>query len=218
MTDRLPLFPLRSVLFPGLVLPLLVFEERYRRLVRDLIALPPDEPRRFGVVAIRAGAEAGDPSPELYDVGCTAEIREIDALPDGRFRLVTVGGTRFRLRDVDSSRPYLVGEVSPLGEEVGDTDVAAVLAARVRRRYARYLRALLDARGEPEADAPELPDEPLVLSYVVPATALLLLEERQALLAAPDVASRLRAALPIVNREVSLLERLRCIPALELYQ
>ena len=92
MTSALPLFPLGTVLFPGLVLPLHVFEERYRSLVRDLMALPTGSPREFGVVAIRRGWEVDSGSPiTLYDVGCTAAVREITEHEDGKFDLVTVG-------------------------------------------------------------------------------------------------------------------------------
>jgi len=108
MTARLPLFPLGTVLFPGLVLPLHVFEPRYRDLVRDLLALPAGQAREFGVVAIQRGWEvgaeavAGDATAPatsatltLHEVGCTAEIRQVTELPDGRFDLTTVGRRRF---------------------------------------------------------------------------------------------------------------------------
>src|SRR5581483_6740396 len=112
VTEALPLFPLNSVLFPGLVLPLHVFEERYRRLVADLVAGP--EPRRFGVVAIRDGREvaptgpddgapgplaglAPDPFDAVFDVGCVAEIATVQEQPDGRYELIATGTTRFRV-------------------------------------------------------------------------------------------------------------------------
>ena len=103
------MFPLGTVLFPGLVLPLHIFEERYRDLVRHLVALPADAPREFGVVAIRQGWEtlpAAGPATTapasaavtLHEVGCTAELRQVTELPDGRFDIVTVGRRRFRDR------------------------------------------------------------------------------------------------------------------------
>src|SRR5207248_5108048 len=69
VTVRLPLFPLGSVLFPGLVLPLNIFEARYRALARDLLAIPEDEPRQFGVVAIRDGSEVAPSGPGAADAG-----------------------------------------------------------------------------------------------------------------------------------------------------
>ena len=103
MGELIPLFPLGTPLFPGVVLPLQIFEPRYRRLVHDLLALPEGSDRRFfGVVAIRQGweVEAVAPAEALYDVGCTARVQAGRPQPDGGFRVVTVGGDRFRLLDV----------------------------------------------------------------------------------------------------------------------
>src|SRR6202041_2864182 len=124
MSQSLPLFPLGTVLFPGLLLPLHIFEERYRRLVRDLLTEP--EPRQFGVIAIRKGRETGvDGVSALYEIGCTATLRRVDELDDGRFDLITVGTQRFRLLALDQTRPYLQGEVELLAEDAGDQAAAA---------------------------------------------------------------------------------------------
>ncbi|MFD2092277.1 LON peptidase substrate-binding domain-containing protein [Blastococcus deserti] len=133
MGELIPLFPLGTPLFPGVVLPLQIFEPRYRRLVRDLLSLPEAGDRRFfGVVAIRQGweVERVAPAAALYDVGCTARVRSVRQQPDGGFRITTVGGERFRLVDVvvADDPPYLRGEVEWLAEEeaaeeaAGDTD------------------------------------------------------------------------------------------------
>ncbi len=218
-TERLPLFPLGSVLFPGLLLPLHIFEDRYRRLVRDLVARPENAPHRFGVVAIRRGAEAGDLSPDLYDIGCTAELRQVEPLADGRFNIVAVGGTRFRLYDVDGSRPYLVGAVELLPDEVGDRLAAAGLARRLRSVFSGYLSALQDLQAMQDGEGPtppSLPEDPVQLSYLVAATALLDLGAKQRLLAEPDAVARLQAALTLVARERAIVERLHAVPAPEL--
>jgi Lon protease-like protein len=119
--DVIPLFPLGTPLFPGVVLPLHVFEPRYRRLVRDLLELPEGAARCFGVVAIRQGWEVEDvaPAEALYDVGCTARLQTVRPQPDGGFGIVTVGGDRFRLLDVvvGEDPPYLQAEVEWLAEE-----------------------------------------------------------------------------------------------------
>jgi len=84
MPEMLPLFPLGAVLYPGMLLPLNIFEERYRQLVRDLLDQP--EPREFGVIAIRHGRETGiDGVSDLYEVGCTAEVRQVEEHEDGRY-------------------------------------------------------------------------------------------------------------------------------------
>src|SRR5215831_15157203 len=102
MSQTMPLFPLGTVLFPGLVLPLHIFEERYRQLVRELIQRPDDVPKRFGVVAIREGREVGpDGIRALHEVGCAAELRAVEPYDDGRFDIVTTGSHRFRLTAID---------------------------------------------------------------------------------------------------------------------
>jgi uncharacterized protein len=220
VTARLPLFPLGTVLFPGLVLPLQVFEPRYRTLVQELMAQPADRAREFGVVAIRRGWEVqhGGPgglamggSPTLHDVGCTAEIRQITELPDGRYELVTVGRRRFRVEDLRSDEaPYLVADVEWLDEGAGDAEFASELAAAVLQLFQRYLALM--RRHAPEVGE-QLPDRPDVLSYLVAASAALSLDDRQRLLAAADTVRRLHAERSLLRREVTLLSRLRAVPA-----
>lgn len=227
MSAPLPLFPLGTVLYPGLVLPLHVFEDRYRSLVRDLVARPDGTgPREFGVVAIRRGWEVEHAAPGtatdapgspragasmvLHDVGCSAEIRKVTEHPDGRFDLVTVGRRRFRLAAVDQrAAPYLTAQVEWLPEELGEPGLADALAPGVLAVFQRYLRQV---RAQTEGTGEQLPDEPTVLSYLVAATASLSLDDRQRLLAVPDTASRLRAERRLLGREVALLEQVRAVP------
>ena len=117
MSTTLPLFPLGSVLYPGLVLPLHIFEERYRQLVADLLDGP--EPREFGVIAIRHGRETGiDGVSSLYDAGCTAVLQRAERYDDGRYDLVTVGGQRFRLLGLGDAQPYFTGDAQLLPDDV----------------------------------------------------------------------------------------------------
>jgi Lon protease-like protein len=129
MGELIPLFPLGSPLFPGVVLPLQIFEPRYRRLMHDLLAHPESgDGRFFGVVAIRQGWEVEQvaPAQALYDVGCAARVQAVRPQPDGGFRIVTVGGERFRLLDVvvGDDPPYLQGEVEWLDEEAAAEEAA----------------------------------------------------------------------------------------------
>jgi ATP-dependent Lon protease len=122
MGELIPLFPLGTPLFPGVVMPLQIFEPRYRRLMHDLLALPESGDRRFfGVVAIRQGWEVEHfaPTEALYDIGCTARVQAARPQPDGGFRIVTVGGERFRLLDVvvGDDPPYLQAEIEWLVDE-----------------------------------------------------------------------------------------------------
>jgi Lon protease-like protein len=215
MTDMLPLFPLGTVLYPGLMLPLHIFEARYRQLVRDL--LEGNEPRCFGVIAIRKGRETGvDGVSGLYEIGCTATLREVTEHEDGRFNLVTVGTQRFRLGQLDhDSRPYLRGEVELLGEDTGEEMAAGLAAQAVQRAFREYLDALATAR-ETRVSVPDLPDEPAALSYLVAATMVVDLSVRQALLAEPDALGRLTAERTLLSRETMMLRSLTSAPAPDL--
>lgn len=212
MAETLPLFPLGTVLYPGMILPLHIFEERYRRLVRDLLDSP--EPRKFGVIAIRRGRETGPSARELYHVGCTAIVREVTAHVDGRFELETVGGDRFRLLAVDRSRPYLQGSVEPLPDRI-DEPAALPAVPAARAAFAEYL-TIFPERGGPTIKVSELPDEPVLLSYVIAAAMILDLPEHQALLEAADAASRLAGERALLRRELTILRATRTRPAPDL--
>jgi uncharacterized protein len=210
MGEKLPLFPLGTVLFPGLLLPLHIFEERYRQLVGDLLAGP--EPRRFGVIAIRKGRETGvDGVSSLYEIGCTATLRRVTEHPDGRYDLVTVGTGRFRLTGLDHTGAYLRGEVEPVAEPTGDEAAAAAAASAVQRAFTGYLGAL--AKRGAEVSVPDLPDEPVLLSYLVAATIVLDLPDRQELLAQPDALARLEAERTLLARETAMLGTFTSAPA-----
>jgi Lon protease-like protein len=218
MSFRLPLFPLGSVLYPGLVLPLHIFEERYRQLVADLLAGP--EPRRFGVIAIRRGRETGiDGVSALYPVGCTAVLQQAERHDDGRYDLITVGAERFRLLgqlgESGDQKPYLSGDVDLLPDEVGDEAEAAVALLAVQRAFRSYLGLLAD-RGGARITIPELPDEPMLMSYLVAAAVVADLPEKQRLLAEPDAVRRLIAERALLSREMQMLRSLTATPAPDL--
>jgi Lon protease-like protein len=213
MSELLPLFPLSTVLFPGMRLPLHIFEERYRQLVTDLRARP--EPRRFGVIAIRKGREVGaDGITALHEVGCVATVRQVTPHPDGRFDLATVGTERFRLLRVDDSLPYFQGEVELLKDESpdGPGEAEAFAVSRVQAGFRAYLNALAD-RGGGVISVADLPDEPVLLSYVVGAAMIIDLPERQSLLAAPAALERLRLERSLLVRETAMLRATTSRPA-----
>ncbi|MFL6238428.1 MAG: LON peptidase substrate-binding domain-containing protein [Actinomycetes bacterium] len=210
MTVRIPLFPLATVLFPGVPLPLHIFEERYRLLIRELMALPPEQPRRFGVVAIREGREVGaDGVRALHSVGCTAELRHVQQYDDARFDIVTVGASRFTVHEIDTSAPYFQADVEFLAEH---PTAAEKLTAVVSELFTSYLAALGTARQLP-IDPPDLPEDALLLSYLVAATTLLDVPDKQRLLETPDADARLRAEAELLHREVRLLRLLSAVPS-----
>jgi Lon protease-like protein len=209
---RLPIFPLATVLVPGLVLPLHIFEPRYRILVEALMALPEGAPRQFGVIALRSGFEASaeEGEPDVHAVGCTAELREVTPYADGRFDIVSVGETRFRLTglDPDAGTPYYTGIVEFLPESDGEGDVER-LAGVVTRLFAEYRRGL-------GVEVSALPDDPQVVSYLIAAAVVLLLPDRQALLEQPTTAERLLAERDLLRSECALVKAFRSLPAVDL--
>ncbi|MCZ9350643.1 LON peptidase substrate-binding domain-containing protein [Streptomyces mutabilis] len=236
-TVRLPLFALNSVLFPGLVLPLNIFEERYRAMMRELLKTPEDEPRRFAVVAIRDGHEVARSAPGLPDptalpelgpaagfgpdplkafhkVGCIADAATIRERSDGTFEVLATGTTRVRLRSVDASGPFLTAELEPLDEEPGDE--AGALAEGVLRSFRQYQKRLAGARERSLATGAELPDEPGVVSYLVAAAMMLDTPTKQRLLQAPDTASRLRDELKLLRSETAIIRTLPSLPSSDL--
>jgi len=142
---EIPLFPLHTVLCPGIVLPLHIFEDRYRALTRHCL----DTGEPFGVVLIREGREVGSSNLSLAGVGALVEIREAGRYPDGRYDLLAAATGRFAIESVDPERrPYLVADVTPLEDEVGDETKAERLAASAIRRFVRYLELMRARDGE----------------------------------------------------------------------
>jgi uncharacterized protein len=234
---ELPLFPLHTVLCPGIALPLHIFEERYRTMVRDCL----DTSKPFAVTLIREGNEVGGGSVSFCAMGTLAEIRQVGRYPDGRFDLLVVGTRRFAIRSVTIDRePYLVADIDELDEVVGDDALARDLANRATRRFVRYLELLqprdgetadeIDVRveveteaasseAEAETDDPSLlgvegserrvviPDDPTTLSYLLAGILQIELPRRQALLEADTTEERLRAIIALIEREVMFLRR-----------
>jgi Lon protease-like protein len=142
---ELPLFPLNSVLCPGIALPLHIFEERYRALVRHCL----ETKSPFGVVLIKQGREVGLGAISFTGIGTIAEIRDAGTYEDGRYDLLVVGTRRFEVRRVLSGkRPYLVAEVELIDETVGDPELAQRLAMRATRKFVSYLELLQPRDGE----------------------------------------------------------------------
>jgi uncharacterized protein len=236
-TARLPLFPLNAVLFPGLVLPLNVFEERYRAMMRELLKTPEEEPRRFAVVAIRDGHELAPTAPGLPDqtalpekgpaagfgadpvqafhaVGCIADAATIREREDGSFEVLATGATRVKLLSIDVSGPFLTAELEELPEERGEG--AGALAEGVLRAFRAYQQRLAGASQRSLSTGAELPDEPSVVSYLVAAAAVLDTPTKQRLLQAPDTATRLGEELKLLRAETAVLRHLPSLPSVEL--
>jgi uncharacterized protein len=211
----LKLFPLGTVLYPGSLLPLHIFEDRYRRLVSELLDQANGR-RRFGVVAIKAGREAWDDGySELHDIGCTAVIQRVEAYHDGRFDILAIGESRFRVDELDTSSELVSGSVTTLEDSSGPRSVE--LARRVGRLFGTYVEALRSAGGIlSDDDTDDLPPSPTALSYAVADGMILDLGDKQALLAAGSTDERLTLELEYLHREAVLVRAFAMRPAVEL--
>lgn len=206
-TDVIPLFPLSTLLVPGLLLPLRLFEPRYLELASDLLTLPAAQ-RQFGVVAIRHGREVGlAGGSELYDVGTLAAVSDLSTNPDGTFNLQTSGTRRFRILELDLSKAYLQARVEYLPEIAGEG--AAGWAQLVAADFESY-RSVMGLA----VNTTDMPPE--VLSYVVTAALVAPIGERQILLSAPDTTTRLTLAHRALRQELAIMRVLASVPAVDL--
>jgi Lon protease-like protein len=213
VTESLPMFPLNTVVFPGVSVPLHVFEDRYRALVHELLRIDDPTERLFGSVAIREGYEVGERGGQsLHRVGCLLQLTEVDAHADGTFDIVAVARGRLRLDAIDASGPFLSGTVD-LIEDVDD-DVDQEVVALALATFERYRERLSEVHGEPVLEG-HLPRDPTYLSWSLAATALLTLRDRQALLEAEDAATRLILVTDLLRQELRAMNVIPSLPATE---
>ena len=201
---ELPLFPLHTVLFPGRPLPLHVFEQRYREMLRHCL----DGDRRFGVVAIRSGAEVGDRA-DFFDVGTIAEIERVEELEDGRANIVTRGAQRFRIDAVLNGTSYLRAQAAPLPDPPPGKS-AERRAQALRNVLIPYLAAL----GAPSQMLERVPTAPEALGWLAASTLQVELPVLQQLLELDDCGSRLDKTLQILRREAGIVRHFGTVASL----
>ena len=196
---RLPIFPLGTVLFPNGLLPLHIFEEQYRRMLRDAQHNDP----AFVVALSRGAAESGIPL-RPRGVGTACRISGVTPRPDGRSDIVVTGRYRVRIGDLEWSNGYATGDIEMLEETIDDGEVVAARYGTMRRRFAAYLRLIERLVGDalPKLDTT---DNPSVGSWIVGETLTLHTWERQELLEATTVDERLEILDAYLRRETALL-------------
>lgn len=203
-TYTLPLFPLRLVMFPGQLLPLHVFEPRYRLMVNRCIA----EREPFGIVLMREDIpdwRAFDGEVALpHLVGTTAFIRQVERLADGRLNIVTVGLDRFVIRRLLFDMPYLRAEVEEFPLQETEDETLAASAASLRRLLNSYLQRLSEVI-DAEIDADDMPDEPEELAFLTASTLQIPWDDKQHLLVIPDLRDLMTSELELLSRETMLL-------------
>jgi len=192
------LFPLHVVLFPGSAIPLHVFEPRYRAMMERVL----NGDRRFGVVAIRRGREAGGYA-ETFRIGTAAVIEQVQRAADGTMAIIITGRERFALNVRLPDDPYPLGEVTLLEEPLGEHPSKELPGARAAVN--RYLSVVARVHGD-DVVAPILPDDIIAASFALASSLALDLRERQELLEAPDTRARLKLVAEKAKREAMLLE------------
>jgi Lon protease-like protein len=205
--DELALFPLNTVLFPGMPLQLHIFEERYKLMINQCV----QEDRPFGVVLIREGLEALGPLAKPFGVGCTARVVNVSPLTDGQMNIDTVGEERFKILQVTDGKPYLTAQIEafPLDEN----NVAEIMQAadELRPWLIRYLE-ILAGMGDLEVDFDQIPQNPVDLAY----TSAFILQTnsstKQTLLEAYNAVNMLSSLQNLYRRETALLKAMQTQP------
>ena len=206
------MFPLNAVLYPGVSVPLHVFEDRYRALVHHLLRTEDPSQRLFGSVAIREGYEVGDHGTQsLYRIGVRLQLTEVEARADGSFDVVAVGRDRIQLDRLLTTGDYPVGEVTLLPGRA--TEVPEEVVEQARATFTAYRHVLRSIAGDPLQG--ELPKDPTYLSWTLAACTPLPMGERQQLLEANDAAERLVLVTDLLRAELRAINVITSLPATE---
>lgn len=201
----LPLFPLNTVLFPRMPLPLHIFEPRYQEMMTRCIR----ERIGFGVLLITDGGEVGE-SAETVTVGTVARVVNADELDDGRMNMLTMGVVRFRLLKTFNHHPYMSGNIETWEDDMGDAKVLAKLTKEAHRSYINYVAELAELMDEDERPGQIVaPMDPQMLSYTIAANLQVPNEDKQKLLEVETVEERLARELELLDAEQGFLQRVK---------
>ncbi|MEX1019804.1 MAG: LON peptidase substrate-binding domain-containing protein [Litorilinea sp.] len=199
---QMPLFPLNLVLFPGMVLPLHIFEPRYREMMNRCI----DENIPFGVVMIHQGEEVGGGALP-FEVGTAARITRVERLDDGRMNITAVGTQRFRILELDQSRSYLQAKVAQFPIVNGSTRAASALVQKVRPKIMEYVELLGEA-SHTELKLDRLPEDPTTLAFLVAIAIQINNADKQKLLELPGIPEMLDRERYLLSWEIMLLKHM----------
>lgn len=201
-----PLFPLNTVIFPGQVMPLHIFEPRYQIMIKECIA----QDSAFGVVLIHHGSEVGDYA-DPYPVGTTARIKQVDQLSNGLIDLICVGEERFRIQTLSRERPYLTAEIEywpweKAGEPALDQDLE-----EIRLQLANYLQTLANLTHS-SIQIGDLPSDPIKIASLSAIALRVSNQEKQDLLETAHIQDLMDRCKVLLKRENHALKTLAAIP------
>lgn len=197
--SELPLFPLPVVLFPGVPLPLHIFEPRYRQMLDDIRT----SNNLFGLSYFDASTSEQE-FPPLGSIGCVAKVTDAHTMPDGRSNILTIGVIRYRIEEyLDRVDPYFVARVSYFEDEDDDSEAVRDSSRGVAEIFTRIARAVRTINDE-RANLPNIADtEPQRLSFLVTAAMDVDTDVKQELLELRLTSQRLRRLSDILSRAVS---------------
>ncbi len=198
---RLDLFPLQTVLFPRMRLPLHIFEPRYRAMIGRCL----DEDLPFGVVLIKEGAEVGGPATP-HRIGTTARIIESSRMDDGRLNILVAGEERFEIETIVLREPHTIGEVTMVDTPTLDPVAVAAKAADVRSEFRRAIGMILELQAG-FSDNLDLPRDPERLAYFVAAGLSTDSETGQRLLESDSLDALLDSEHGLVTRQIAEIEK-----------
>lgn len=200
--QTLPLFPLNTVLFPGMPLSLHIFEDRYKQMIN--YCLETREP--FGVVLIESGAEALGPLAQPHLIGCTAHITQVQPLAGGRMNIIAVGQDRFQIESLNfETESYLTGQVEILPLQNDNPDALVPVGHKLRPLLKHYLQLLAQADNL-QFDFQQLPTDALALVYLAAFLLQIPADQKQELLDMMDARELAGAVLAAYRRETVLLD------------
>lgn len=198
---EIPLFPLNVVLFPGMPLPLHIFEERYKEMIADCIR----ENQPFGVVLAEEVFGEGEPEANPEAIGCTAEIAQVQPLEQGRMLIMTVGRERFRIVRLDHGKPYLVGIVEPAPLDTADEEWETQGTETLEPLVIEYLNKLARVSNV-DVKPNQIPNDPEGLVYLAATLIQLPTDDKQALLAIDRASDLTRALRNVYRRELAFMQ------------
>ena len=200
-TQEIPLFPLKTVLFPGMTLPLHIFEPRYQLMIGECIKAS----QPFGVVRIRAGSEVDDKQVQICEVGTTAFITQVERLDGGLMNIATLGCNRFKVMSVHNTRPFLSGIIQEFPLQDTEHPQVALLAGQLEPKLRRYLN-IFATLAKVQFEVETLPKDPTTLAFLTAIVLRTPMEDKQTLLNVPDLLTLLRLENKFLWREAEILK------------
>ncbi len=195
--ENFPIMPLNTVLFPGAPATVYIHEQRYREMLDECL----ETDGLFGVALLRAGREVGGPAIP-HEVGTVARVAEVTKLPDGSSMVLVQGGPRFRIDTVQRAMPVLRADVVILEDSDAVSPAEEAVIVRAREQLKELMRLVMTMMGAHSVE-PEVPDDPVDLSYAIAANLQTSFQVQQEMLEATSLARRLQMALPLLGKEIA---------------